>query len=174
MPLAGKHPFERTQRALVERVRAFQVDVPTLLAEPDLGSEVFGPATLLVNFSSKEQALEAARSLSGHLTATIHGTDEDLREFSDLIQILRTKVGRIVLNGYPTGVEVCHAMIHGGPYPASTDWRTTSVGTQAIYRFARPLCYHDFPDGALPDELKNANPLSVWRMVDGQFSRDKL
>src|SRR5262249_39389832 len=86
----------------------------------------------------------------------------------------RNKVGRIVFNGYPTGVEVCHAMIHGGPYPASTDSRTTSVGTQAIYRFARPLCYQDFPDRALPDELKNANPLAIWRMVDGQFSREKF
>jgi 2,5-dioxopentanoate dehydrogenase len=155
-------------------VQAFQVNVPTLLAEPDLASEVFGPTTLLVNFAGKKQALDAARSLSGHLTATVHGTEEDLREFADLIQVLRTKVGRIVFNGYPTGVEVCHAMIHGGPYPASTDSRTTSVGTQAIYRFARPVCYQDFPDNTLPDELKNANPLRVWRMVDGQFSRDKL
>jgi len=163
-----------SEAAFFAGVQAFQIDVPTLLAEADLGSEVFGPATLLVNFSGKEQALEAARNLSGHLTATVHGTEEDLREFAELVDILRIKVGRIVFNGYPTGVEVCHAMIHGGPYPASTDSRTTSVGTQAIYRFARPVCYQDFPDGALPDELKNANPLAVWRMVNGQFSRDKL
>jgi alpha-ketoglutaric semialdehyde dehydrogenase len=155
-------------------VKAFQIDVPTLLADADLGSEVFGPSTLLVHFSGKEQVLQAAQRLSGHLTATVHGTDEDLREFAELVQILRNKVGRIVFNGYPTGVEVCHAMIHGGPYPASTDARTTSVGTQAIYRFARPVCYQDSPDSALPDELKNANPLAIWRMVDGQFSRDKL
>ena len=134
------------EAAFLAGVQAFQIDVPTLLANADLGSELFGPSTLLVRFSGKEQVLQAARSLGGHLTATIHGTDEDLREFAELIQILRSKVGRIVFNGYPTGVEVCHAMIHGGPYPASTDSRTTSVGTQAIYRFARPVCYQDFPE----------------------------
>jgi NADP-dependent aldehyde dehydrogenase len=90
------------------------------------------------------------------------------------VEILKNKVGRIVFNGYPTGVEVCHAMIHGGPYPASTDGRSTSVGTAAIFRFARPVCYQDLPSGALPDELKNENPLGVWRMVDGQFTRQQL
>jgi alpha-ketoglutaric semialdehyde dehydrogenase len=163
-----------TESAFLAGVQAFQIDVPTLLANSDLESEVFGPSTLLVRFSSKEQVLQAARSLSGHLTATIHGTDEDLREFGELLQILRNKVGRIVFNGYPTGVEVCHAMIHGGPYPASTDARSTSVGTQAIYRFARPVCYQDFPSSALPDELQDANPLSIWRMVDGQLTRQEL
>jgi alpha-ketoglutaric semialdehyde dehydrogenase len=152
----------------------FQADVPGLLVSPDLGSEVFGPSTLLVRFSDKEQILRAARSLSGHLTATIHGTPGDLRDFAELIEILRNKVGRIVFNGYPTGVEVCHAMIHGGPYPASANSSTTSVGTQAIYRFARPVCYQDFPSGALPDELKDENPLGIWRMVDGQLTRERL
>jgi 2,5-dioxopentanoate dehydrogenase len=153
-------------------VQAFETDVPTLLANENLSAELFGPSTLLIRYSHREQILQAARNLSGHLTATILGTDDDLREFADLIQILRGKVGRIVFNGYPTGVEVCHAMIHGGPYPASTDSRTTSVGTQAIYRFARPLCYQDFPDAVLPDELKNGNPLAILRMVDGQFTRE--
>jgi alpha-ketoglutaric semialdehyde dehydrogenase len=153
------------------RVEAFETDVATLLANEDLEAELFGPSTLLVRYSHREQILQAARNLTGHLTATIHGTDDDLREFGDLIQILRGKVGRLVFNGYPTGVEVCHAMIHGGPYPASTDSRTTSVGTQAIYRFARPVCYQDFPDAALPDELKNGNPLGIFRMLDGQLRR---
>jgi alpha-ketoglutaric semialdehyde dehydrogenase len=157
--------------AFLAGVAAFQTDVPSLLRSPDLSSEVFGPSTLLVHFSNKQELLEAARSLSGHLTATIHGTEEDLRGFSDLVELLQNKVGRIVFNGYPTGVEVCHAMIHGGPYPASTDSRTTSVGSQAIFRFARPVCYQDFPDSALPPELKNANPLGIWRMVDGKFAR---
>jgi 2,5-dioxopentanoate dehydrogenase len=76
-----------------------------------------------------------------------------------------------LFNGYPTGVEVCHAMVHGGPYPASTDSRATSVGSQATFRFARPVCYQDFPDTALPAELKNSNPLGIWRMVDGNFTR---
>jgi NADP-dependent aldehyde dehydrogenase len=125
----------------------------------------------LVRFRDQAELLGAARSLSGHLTATIHGTEGDLREFSELLQILRDKVGRIVFNGYPTGVEVCHAMVHGGPYPASTDSRTTSVGSLAIFRFTRPVCYQDLPDSSLPAELKNSNPLEIWRMVDGNFTR---
>ena len=152
----------------------FQTDVPTLLAWSDLESEVFGPSTLLIRFSDKEQIIKAARNLRGHLTATIHGTEEDLRDFTELIEILKSKVGRIIFNGSPTGVEVCHAMIHGGPYPASTDSRTTSVGALAIQRFARPVCYQDFPDYALPDEIKNANPLAIWRMVDGELTRQQL
>ncbi len=160
--------------AFVAGAAVFRTDVPVLLASSDLGSEVFGPSTLLVRFSDKEQILLAARGLSGHLTATIHGTQEDLRDFAELIEILRDKVGRIIFNGYPTGVEVCHAMIHGGPYPASTHSNTTSVGTQAIYRFARPVCYQDFPSATLPDELKDENPLGIWRMVDGQLTRQQL
>jgi NADP-dependent aldehyde dehydrogenase len=158
-------------QAFLAGVAVFQTDVPSLLSSPDLASEVFGPSTLLVRFATNDELLDAARSLNGHLTATIHGTEEDLHEFSDLVQILRDKVGRIVFNGYPTGVEVCHAMVHGGPYPASTDSRTTSVGSQAIFRFARPVCFQDFPQSALPDELKNGNPLGIWRTVDGKFTR---
>jgi NADP-dependent aldehyde dehydrogenase len=108
------------------------------------------------------------------LTATILGTEQDLEDFADLVEILKSKVGRIVFNGYPTGVEVNHAMVHGGPYPASSDSRTTSVGTMAILRFARPVCYQDFPTAALPDELKNANPRGISRMVDGGLTRHPL
>jgi alpha-ketoglutaric semialdehyde dehydrogenase len=152
----------------------YQTDISSFMASPELSEEHFGPSTLLIRCTSKAQILEAARKLEGHLTATIHGTEDDLREFSELIAILETKVGRILFNGFPTGVEVCHAMVHGGPYPASTDSRTTSVGTQAIFRFARPVCYQDIPDSALPAELKNANPLAVWRMVDGELTRQPL
>ena len=137
----------------------------------DLESEIFGPTTLLVRHSSREQALQIARSLEGHLTATIHGTEQDLRDFADLIAILETKVGRLIFNGFPTGVEVTHAMVHGGPYPSTSDGRSTSVGTQAIFRFTRLVCYQGFPDGALPDELKEGNPLGIWRMVDGHFRK---
>ncbi len=160
--------------AFLAQAAVFQTDVPTLLAHSDLASEVFGPSTLLIRFSSKAQILEAARNLGGHLTATIQGTEADLAEFAELVEILKNKVGRIIFNGYPTGVEVTHAMIHGGPYPASTDSRTTSVGTQSIFRFARPVCYQDFPDAALPDELKDQNPLGIWRMLDGQLTREPL
>ena len=102
----------------------------------------------------KEQVPQSARDLRGHLTATVHGAENDLHDYAELIQILKNKVGRIIFNGYPTGVEVCHAMVHGGPYPASTDSRTTSVGTQAIFRFARPVCYQDFPNPRCPTSCK--------------------
>ena len=152
----------------------YQTDISSFLSNHALSDEHFGPSTLLIRYSSKQQILEAARNLEGHLTATIHGTEEDLREFADLIAILENKVGRIIFNGFPTGVEVCHAMVHGGPYPASTDGRTTSVGTQAIFRFARPVCFQDFPDAALPRELQDANPLGLWRMVDGELTQKAL
>jgi len=152
-------------------VALFETDISAFLANPRLASEHFGPSTLLIRYSDKQQILECARGLVGHLTATIQGTPADLQEHVDLIRILETKVGRIVFNGYPTGVEVCHAMVHGGPYPASTDLRTTSVGTLAILRFVRPLCYQDFPNAALPPELQNENPLGIWRLVDGEYGR---
>jgi NADP-dependent aldehyde dehydrogenase len=139
----------------------------------NLSEEIFGPTTLLVQHSSRDQVLAIAHALDGHLTATIHGTDDDLREFADLISILETKVGRLVFNGFPTGVEVTHAMVHGGPYPSTSDGRSTSVGSQAIFRFARLVCYQGFPDAALPDALKEANPLGIWRMVDGKIMGGK-
>ena len=149
----------------------FETDAAAFLGS-DLEAEIFGPTTLLVQHSGREQVLAIARSLEGHLTATIHGTEQDLREFADLIAILETKVGRLVFNGFPTGVEVTHAMVHGGPYPSTSDGRSTSVGSQAIFRFTRLVCYQGFPDSALPDELKDANPLGIWRMIDGGMSRD--
>ena len=148
----------------------FETDAAQFLGS-DLEAEIFGPTTLLVRHSSKDQILEIARSLEGHLTATIHGTEQDLHDFGDLVAILENKVGRLVFNGFPTGVEVCHAMVHGGPYPSTSDGRSTSVGTRAIFRFTRPVCYQGFPDEALPQELKNENPLRIWRMVDGQMTR---
>jgi 2,5-dioxopentanoate dehydrogenase len=152
----------------------FDTDAQTFLKDPDLAGEIFGPATLLVRHSTREQVLKIARELEGHLTATIHGTEEDLREYNDLAAILEGKVGRLIFNGFPTGVEVCHAMVHGGPFPATSDGRSTSVGTQAIYRFCRPVCYQGFPESALPDELKDDNPLGIWRLVDGGMTRESV
>lgn len=149
----------------------FETDAESFLGS-DLDAEIFGPTTLLVRHSSRDQVLAIARSLEGHLTATIHGTEQDLREFADLIAILETKVGRLVFNGFPTGVEVTHAMVHGGPYPSTSDGRSTSVGSQAIFRFTRLVCYQGFPDAALPYALKDANPLGIWRMINGEMSRD--
>jgi len=152
----------------------FQTDAESFLRHPSLGEELFGPATLLINYSTREHLLQLARRLEGHLTATIHGTEQDLAGCGDLVEILETKVGRIIFNGFPTGVEVCHAMVHGGPYPATSDGRTTSVGTMAILRFVRPVCFQDFPQQALPEELQNSNPLGIWRLVDGRPTRDPL
>jgi NADP-dependent aldehyde dehydrogenase len=152
----------------------FQTDAGKFLDDPSLGEELFGPSTLLINYSSREQLLELTRALEGHLTATIHGTEQDLSDFRDLVQMLENKVGRLIFNGFPTGVEVCHAMVHGGPYPATSDSRTTSVGTLAILRFARPVCFQGFPQQALPEELQDSNPLGIWRLVDGRLTHDPL
>jgi NADP-dependent aldehyde dehydrogenase len=149
----------------------FETDSAAFLKNADLDSEIFGPTTLLVRNTKRDALLDIARNLEGHLTATVHGTDHDLREFTELISILEHKVGRLVVNGFPTGVEVSHAMVHGGPYPSTSDGCSTSVGSRAIFRFARPVCYQGFPDHALPDELKDANPPGVWRMIDGQMKR---
>jgi len=149
----------------------FETDAFSFLENSGLDGEIFGPTTLLVQHSSREQLLEIARRLEGHLTATIHGTAQDLREWVELMDILESKVGRLIFNGFPTGVEVSHAMVHGGPYPATSDGRSTSVGTRAIFRFTRPVCYQGFPDHALPEELKDANPLGIWRLIDGQMTR---
>jgi alpha-ketoglutaric semialdehyde dehydrogenase len=152
----------------------FETSADSFLKDPDLTSEIFGPSTLLVRVSNHDQLLEAARALEGHLTATIHGTDQDLMDFADLIAILETKVGRLIFNGFPTGVEVTHAMVHGGPYPATSDGQSTSVGSRAIFRFVRPLCYQGFPQAALPDELRDDNPLQLWRMIDGELTKRAL
>lgn len=151
-----------------------ETDAEQLLQDPELAEEIFGPTTLLVRFSDKEQMLQAARSLQGHLTATLLGTEADFLAHQDLVSILERKVGRLIFNGYPTGVEVCHAMVHGGPYPATSDGRSTSVGTQAIFRFARPVCYQNLPQAALPEALKNENPLGVLRMVNGKMTGDAV
>jgi NADP-dependent aldehyde dehydrogenase len=150
----------------------FSVPLADFAANRELEEEIFGPTTLLIHYGEPRELVEVARHLHGHLTATIHGTEDDLREAAELVSVLETKVGRLLFNGYPTGVEVCHAMVHGGPFPATSDGRTTSVGTRAIVRFARPVCYQDFPDASLPVELRRGNPLRIQRMVNGKFRRE--
>jgi alpha-ketoglutaric semialdehyde dehydrogenase len=152
----------------------FETNLANLEKDTELAEELFGPSTLLIRYSGREELLQAVRNLEGHLTATVHATEQDLRDFAELFAILETKVGRVILNGYPTGVEVAHAMVHGGPYPATSDGRSTSVGTQAIYRFARLVCYQGFGDSLLPDELKDGNPLGIWRMVNGTQTREAV
>lgn len=152
----------------------FEINGADLLANPQLASELFGPSTLVIRYQSRAEMLKLARALEGQLTATLEGSEADLLEYFDLIGILERKAGRLVVNGYPTGVEVCDAMVHGGPYPATSDSRFTSVGTQAIYRWARPVCYQDFPDVSLPEELRNENPLGILRTINGIVTREAV
>lgn len=154
--------------------RIFKTSIQNFNQNSILAEETFGPSNVLVEAQTKEQILEAARNLEGHLTATVHGTNKDFEGYKELFDILEKKVGRVVVNGYPTGVEVCHSMVHGGPYPSTTASQSTSVGTNAINRFARPVCFQDYPEFLLPDALNNDNPLDIWRMVDGQLTKSGI
>ncbi len=148
----------------------FATAADTFLTHAHLMEEVFGPSTLVVEYGRRDQLLAAAHAIEGQLTAAIHGTAAELQDYRDLLSILERKAGRLIFNGFPTGVEVCHAMVHGGPFPATSDGRSTSVGTWAIQRFVRPVCFQGMPDAALPNELKEGNPLGIHRLVDGRMS----
>jgi NADP-dependent aldehyde dehydrogenase len=149
-------------------------NVRTLIDNPVLSDELFGPSVLVVLCQSKEEMQAAAVNLQGQLTASVHGTEEDFDAFRDLFDVLEQKAGRLVVNGFSTGVEVCASMHHGGPYPATTDSRATSVGTEAVKRFLRPVCYQDFPQELLPEELRDQNEQKLWRLVDGILSCEDL
>lgn len=165
----GLTPFDGTN----PQPHLLQTNVQEVMSNPHLLEEVFGPSTVAIVADDMEALISCCKQMQGQLTATIHGTENELAKAGLLIDALQAKAGRLVINGFPTGVEVCHAMVHGGPFPATTDTRTTSVGTQAIYRFTRPVCYQDFPEFLLPEELKNANPLKIARMVNGEIELDK-
>ncbi|MFK0033411.1 aldehyde dehydrogenase (NADP(+)) [Pseudomonas monteilii] len=153
----------------------FKADVSLLLnGDPLLQEEVFGPTTVVVEVADAQQLAEALRHLQGQLTATLIAEPDDLHAFAGLVPLLERKAGRLLLNGYPTGVEVSDAMVHGGPYPATSDARGTSVGTLAIDRFLRPVCFQNYPEALLPDALKSANPLGIARLVDGLSSREAV
>ena len=154
--------------------RVFKTSIEYFMENDELSEENFGPSSILVESTSKEAILEAARNLDGHLTATVFGTTIDFDEYGELFDILELKVGRVLVNGYPTGVEVCHSMVHGGPYPATTAPQSTSVGTNAIKRFVRPVCFQNYPESILPVELKNVNILNIWRLIDGELSKTKI
>lgn len=144
------------------------------LANHLLHQEVFGPYSLLVKCSGMEQMVQIATALEGQLTATLMATPEEAAAHPDLVAALQALSGRMVFNGVPTGVEVCLAMNHGGPYPATTDSRFTSVGADGIKRFARPVSYQNFPDSLLPPELQNSNPLHMWRTVNNEPTQDSI
>ena len=153
------------------RPALFATGAQAFMRHRELGEELFGPSTVIVRCDSRDEMEAVARGLDGQLTATIHGTAADLAEYASLVSILEDKAGRLIVNGFPTGVEVCPSMQHGGPYPATTDSRTTSVGTAAIHRFARPVAYQNFPQSLLPLELQDANPRQIWRLVDGEMTK---
>jgi alpha-ketoglutaric semialdehyde dehydrogenase len=149
-------------------------DAARFLANPELATEAFGPFTLVILADDIAQMVACTRALEGQLTATFQATEADLAGAGELLDAAERIAGRVIINGYPTGVEVCHAMNHGGPYPATTDVRFTSVGTAAILRFARPVCYQGYTDAQLPPELRNANPRNIQRLVNGELTRKAI
>jgi NADP-dependent aldehyde dehydrogenase len=150
------------------------VDGASFLANPLLSEEVFGPYSILVQCKDMNELKTVWTSLHGQITTTIMGTDKDLQDNKSLLDKAFLHAGRVVINGVPTGVEVCDSMVHGGPYPASTDSRFTAVGVKAVKRWLRPVSYQNWPDQLLPEALQNANPLKIWRSIDGQLSKDAL
>ncbi|SEL86772.1 aldehyde dehydrogenase (NADP(+)) [Halomonas daqiaonensis] len=158
---SGEGPYQ-CQPAL------FVASATDFLADEAMQAEVFGAGGLVVECADAEEMQRVAAALEGQLTATLQMDDGDTEAAKKLLPLLERKAGRILVNGWPTGVEVCHAMVHGGPFPATSDSRTTSVGSAAIHRFLRPVCYQNLPEGLLPDALKEGNPLGVSRLVDGK------
>jgi 2,5-dioxopentanoate dehydrogenase len=168
--LQKTQPYIRVSQAahlLVAKAKEFREN--HLLQE-----EIFGPATLLVECENEADVLKTIDSLPGQLTATVHLTPDEEESSRAFLEAFTEKAGRVLLNGYPTGVEVCPSMQHGGPYPATTDSRFTSVGTAAILRFARPVCFQNFAEKLLPAELQNVNKLRIWRQINGQLTKDDV
>lgn len=153
----------------------FETDAKFFVGNHALSEEIFGPSSLVVWCRDRAELLLVARSLEGSLTASLHAGASEAAEQGELIELLATRAGRLVLNGYPTGLEVSHAIVHAGPYPATSDGgRSTSVGTRALNRWARLVCYQSFSDELLPPELRNANPLGLRRLVNGEWTTAAL
>jgi NADP-dependent aldehyde dehydrogenase len=147
------------------------VEGAVFLQNPLLHEEVFGPYSLLVKCKDIHELEEVWKSLKGQLTTSLMGTDKDFSDYPALLEIAPSIAGRIVFNGVPTGVEVCPSMVHSGPFPACTDSRFTAVGIGSVKRWVRPVCFQNCPDHLLPDALKQANPLHIWRLVDNSFGK---
>ncbi len=177
---AGKQERLKEQPGVVERLAVtspnpacggaslYETSAAAVIANPLLGEEVFGPSTMLVAADGLEEMVALAKSLEGQLTATIHAAAGDLESQRTLLAVLETRAGRVLCAGFPTGLEVNQSIVHGGPFPATSDGRSTSVGGAAIFRFARQVCWQDTPDALLPPALQEANPLQLRRTVDGQ------
>ncbi len=156
------------------RAKVLYVPAKVFLSNPVFNEEVFGPFGIVVEAENYGEVYDFARQLKGQLTTTLTATEDDLIDHPDIVDCLKDKVGRLLFNGMPTGVEVVNAMHHGGPFPASTDLRFTSVGPDAIKRFVRPISFQNWPEQLLPDELKDSNPLHILRFVDGLFTQQPL
>jgi NADP-dependent aldehyde dehydrogenase len=153
------------------RPALFSTTAKHFIATPHLLDEVFGPATLLVECADEAEMLKLAQHFDGQLTATLHLSKADHGIARNLLPVLERKAGRLLVNGFPTGVEVCYAMVHGGPSPATSDIRATSVGAMSIERWLRPVCYQDLPEDLLPESLQDGNPLGLWRLVEGKMGQ---
>lgn len=158
-------------RPVVENVAMIQtVEAKDFMEDTLLREEIFGPYSLIVQCHDAEEMQQVLNSVRGQLTATLMATGEDLHRHADLLENCTRIAGRVIINEVPTGVEVCAGMVHGGPFPATSDPRFTSVGTSAIQRWVRPVCYQNFPDQLLPEALQNANPLRIWRTVNNEWT----
>lgn len=163
---AAGEPGKRQGKAIVASVAG-----STFMDNPLLAEEVFGPFSLLIRCADRHELHAVISKLHGQLTVTLIGEEWELKEYQNCFRTLMEKAGRVIINGVPTGVEVCAAMQHGGPFPATTDSRFTAVGTDAIKRFARPVAFQNCPEALLPDELKESNPLNIWRLYNGEWKK---
>ena len=154
------------------RAALFGTDVNSFLKSETLQAEVFGSSSLIVRCADPAEMQKVAENIEGQLTATVHADESDYDDVRQLLPLLELKAGRILFDGWPTGVEVCHAMVHGGPSPATSDSRTTSVGARSIERFLRPVCYQDVPKSLLPSAIADGNPDNLWRRIDGRLQQD--
>lgn len=154
------------------RAALFTTDTANFQSSEALQAEVFGASGVIVRCADVAEMSRVAASMEGQLTATIHADESDYDQAGELVEVLELKAGRILFNGWPTGVEVGHAMVHGGPFPSTSDSRSTSVGARAIERFLRPVCYQDAPKSLLPSAIADGNPDGLWRRIDGQLTKD--
>jgi NADP-dependent aldehyde dehydrogenase len=166
--------FESDVQANYARQTITTVEGNSFLENPTLHQEVFGPFSMVVQCENANQLEQIISQLEGQLTGTVLAETGEVINYSEVISALQNRVGRIIYNGVPTGVEVCPSMVHGGPYPASTDSRFTAVGIDSIKRWVRPFSYQDWPNDLLPDELKNDNPLNISRTVDNNKTNQKI
>ena len=172
--LLGQSSAEADPNANQAPAYVYETTQQGLLNDPTLMEELFGPVSTLVSCGDLDDMIGIAEKLEGSLSMTVHGSEEDLKAYKPLIKILQRKAGRLIFNGYPVGIEVCHSMHHGGPYPATSHSYFTSIGTRCIQRFVRPVCYQDWPNSQLPLALQNENPRGVWRMINGHQTRDEV